>query len=105
MANDLSSDLASLNSGTVSTANKVLPSAKQPTPIPERVGSSGRVNTARGGGIASPLTESDTVARDFWPEKTLVSTDGLIYAKYKPLKRMTMSDATGAQVVFNFQNP
>jgi len=103
MARDLSSDLASLSAGTVSTANKVLPAAKQPTPIPERVGSSPRVKAATGGGIASPVSE--TADREYWDAKTLISTDGMIYAKFKPLKKLTMQDAAGADVVFNFLNP
>ncbi|WP_447590184.1 hypothetical protein [Aquipseudomonas campi] len=58
-----------------------------------------------GGGIASPLTETDYAARQYWPEQTLVSADGLLSFRIKPLKQIVQADATDAEVIQEFAQP
>lgn len=56
-------------------------------------------NTA---GIASPVTEPDYAAREFWPGG-LVSSDGLFFLP--AIKKVVAADANGAEVIFEYANP
>lgn len=58
-----------------------------------------------GGGIASPLTETAYTDRQYHPDQTLLSTDGLLSFKVKPLKQLTQKDANDAEVVQIFAAP
>lgn len=51
------------------------------------------------GGIASPLTEPDYSAREWWPNGHL-SSDGLFVLP--AAKRVVMTDANGAEVIFDY---
>ena len=55
-----------------------------------------------GGGIASPLEETDVTLRTYWPNG-YVSSDGL-FTLPAPRKIM-MIDADGAEVEFNYADP
>lgn len=55
-----------------------------------------------GGGIASPLVEADFSAREWWP-LGIPSTDGLLY--FPAPKKITMTDANGAEVVLEYAEP
>lgn len=57
---------------------------------------------ATGGGIASPLTEDNYAAREWW-EAGIPSADGLLMLP--ALKAIAMTDANGAEVVFNYAAP
>ena len=59
-----------------------------------------------GGGIASPLTEVDlqTTPREYHPEVLLPTTDGLVWARWRSPKLITMTDANGATVVMEYKN-
>lgn len=63
-----------------------------------------RVEPARtnAGGVASPVTEDDYTAREWWPAG-IPSTDGLLMLPAE--KVIVMSDANGAPVVFNYAEP
>lgn len=54
------------------------------------------------GGIASPLTETDAIAREYWPAG-LRSSDGLFVLP--ALKTLRLSDANGAEVVVQLADP
>lgn len=63
-----------------------------------------------GGGIASPLTEKLTPTggstRTYYAQTSnLYSSDYLLAVEIEPLKSITMIDATGAEVLFNFASP
>lgn len=62
---------------------------------------------ATGGGIASPLTETDYTAREYWEEKTLLSSDGLLSFKVAAIKKIVQSDANSParEVVQLFAEP
>lgn len=104
MAKDLTSaiqDLTSNASGQSSRKDKTLTPAPSPTETSSRSGSSGPVNAA-GGSIASPLTESNFSLREFhaagWK-----TTDGFI--TLPAIKKIVMTDNSGAAVIFNFAAP
>lgn len=59
---------------------------------------------ATGGGIASPLTEPDAAAREYFDQVLLPTTDGLVWARWKSVKKLVMKDANNAEVVFEFKN-
>lgn len=53
-------------------------------------------------GIASPITEPDFAAREYWPTG-LVSSDGLFVLP--AVKKVVAADANGAEVIFEYANP
>ena len=55
-----------------------------------------------GGGIASPLTEQHFSTREYW-EAGIPSSDGLFM--YPAPKKVKMTDATGAEVIFDYADP
>lgn len=55
-----------------------------------------------GGGIASPLTEADASAREYWPGG-LTSSDGLFVLP--AIKTLNLTDANGAPVQIQLANP
>ena len=56
-------------------------------------------------GIASPLTETNYGDREYWAEKTITSSDGLLSFRLRPIKSISQTDANGAPVVQLFANP
>lgn len=54
------------------------------------------------GGIASPITEPDFTAREFWPTG-LRSSDGLFFLPAE--KKVVAKDANGAEVIFEYAEP
>lgn len=59
-------------------------------------------NMGGGGGIASPLRESDYTKREYWPNGAL-SSDGLF--NMPALKSLVLTDSSGATVVVNLAQP
>jgi hypothetical protein len=57
------------------------------------------------GGIASPLTETEYAARQYYTERTITSSDGLLSIRVKPIKQITQTDANDAEVVQIFAVP
>lgn len=60
---------------------------------------------SRSGGIASPLVEQDYSAREYWPEETITSTDGLLSFRVRAIREITQTDANSAEVVQQFAEP
>ncbi|MDF3931402.1 hypothetical protein [Pseudomonas citronellolis] len=60
---------------------------------------------AASGGIASPLTESSFLDREYWADKVITSTDGLFSFKIKPIKSIHQVDANNAEVIQQFAQP
>lgn len=58
-----------------------------------------------GTGIASPLTETDYAAREYWPEQTLTSVDGLLSFRVRAIKKIVQEDANTFEVVQQFAQP
>lgn len=58
---------------------------------------------ATGGGISSPLTETPGT-RTFHPVRTITTTDGLFVFAMARTATVTMTDATGAEVLMEFDN-
>lgn len=54
-----------------------------------------------GGGIASPLTEQPDT-REYFDPVTLPSSDGLLWAQWRPVKRLVMKDANDNDVTMEF---
>ncbi len=60
--------------------------------------------TGTGGGIAGPLNESTTKAREYYDPVLLPTTDGLAWVKWKGVKKITMIDGNNAEVPVGFVN-
>lgn len=58
-----------------------------------------------GGGIESPLTEGPYAEREYYESSYFLSTDLLMAIEIKPLKRISMTDAAGNDVVLDFAEP
>lgn len=56
------------------------------------------------GGIASPLTEPDAATREYFDQVLLPTTDGLVWVRWKSLKKINMVDANNSPVTFEFKN-
>ena len=84
-----------------------LDAAANPDPILAKtgLGSIAKQQTAAEGGIASPLTEDDYGARTWYGEEAYVSSDGVFTFYLAMVESITMKDANGDQVVFNYAAP
>ncbi|WP_301361835.1 hypothetical protein [Stutzerimonas nitrititolerans] len=74
--------------------------------VPARRGSGvyqAPATSGTGGGIASPLIEVPN-SREFHPTILRPSTDGAVFFEVRVAKKVTMTDANGAQVVMEFSN-
>jgi len=58
-----------------------------------------------GGGIASPLVETDYADRTFHADTTITSSDGLFTLKIKPVKSIKFKDSLNHDVVIEFKAP
>lgn len=108
MAKDLTEALHQLTvaaAGQTSREDRTLPAGRVPPAIPERIGASGPITSASGGAIASPLVEQDYAERTFHGETNIMSTDGLIVLKIKPVKTIKFKDANLAPVTIEFKAP
>ena len=54
------------------------------------------------GGIDSPLTEGSFAARQWHPQQTLQSTDGVFVLRPKFIKQATFTDSRQRQIIINF---
>jgi hypothetical protein len=83
-------------------------SPKEPVgALPAKVGSAdykaGGKSTG-GAGIASPLTELVTPARELYDSVLMPTTDGLAWMRLRSAKKIFMQDANAASVVLEFNN-
>lgn len=60
---------------------------------------------AGAGGIASPLVEQSFDEREYWPERSVTSVDGLLSFRIRPIKEIVQTDANGAEVRQQFAEP
>lgn len=60
--------------------------------------------TGTGGGIASPLTEGSASTREYFDQQLLPTTDGMVWIRWKSVKKITMADANDAEVILEFKN-
>lgn len=107
MSKDLSAALQKLTAdaaGKTTRKDKVLSSGKSTNAIPDRVGSAGPA-ASTGGGIASPLTETNYSDRTYWTDVNITSTDGFITFVHSPIKQMSFTDANGDNVVIDYKSP
>lgn len=58
-----------------------------------------------GGGITSPLEESDAGTRQYHPPGQITSSDGLFVLELEPIKQMEMRDGDGNDVTLIFDDP
>lgn len=108
MAKDLTEALHQLTvaaAGQTSREDKTLPTARVAPAIPVRSGASGPITSASGGAIASPLVEQDYAERTFHAETNIMSTDGLIVLKIKPVKAIKFKDLNLEPVTIEFKAP
>ena len=74
-------------------------------PIPAKTGVGKPLTQTTGGGGGGDLTETTYTSREWWASTTVASSDGLFRIAYRPLKAVHMTDAGGAAVALNFQQP
>lgn len=58
-----------------------------------------------GGGIASPLTETDYATREWHDPKTLKSSDGLLTFQVRAIKKVRTTDADDVEVIMIYKEP
>lgn len=61
--------------------------------------------TNTGGGIASPLTETNYALREFYDARYLQSSDGVFVWEFLPVKKIVQRDDNDAEVVQVFAEP
>lgn len=108
MAKDLTDALAALTEqaqGITSRRDKKLPADKNPDPIPSRTGTPKANSPSSSGAIASPLTETAYVDRQFYTTMSLPTTDGILWARVRPVKMIKFEDANESIVVMNYKAP
>ena len=86
------------------TTKKQLAELAKRGALPAKAGSSVYTAPAAvgGGGIASPLTETDYSKREYW-DSGLLSSDGLF--SMPAIKKLVLTDAAGAEAVINLAEP
>ena len=77
------------------------PAARSGQPIVSGQGGSGSSDA----GVSYPLTETDYAARQWWPERSVTTTDGLFTIRFKPIKQITFTDATMQTITINYKGP
>jgi hypothetical protein len=97
--------------------NRLLDQRERKTPLPTPAPAAGiaaqsgfgtpkpnRLQNPGVGGIASPVSEPDYAQRTYYEPEILTSTDGLFSFLVRRVESITMKDANGDEVVFNFAN-
>ncbi|OQS39069.1 hypothetical protein B0T40_04615 [Chromobacterium haemolyticum] len=90
---------------TVSKSPLPPPAAKGALPGKTGVGRSGAASLPATGAIAGPLVEKDASLRQYHPETNMTTSDGLFVIRVQPIKRVTLTDAKGQQVVMEYAAP
>ena len=104
----ITDSLVALNRSRGTYAAKQLAPAKTPSAIPARTGASLPIIAATGGGGTGTLTghfiEDVTGGREYYAERPMKTTDGVVYGKYTPIRQLNMHDDASNVVVFTFQD-
>ena len=82
-----------------------LPAVEPRGGVPAQVGTGNYTAppASTGGGIASPLVEQPGT-REYYDSVLRPSTDGAVFFTVRATKKITMTDANGAEVVMEYQN-
>ena len=80
------------------------PQPGAPLPAERGTGRPAASAEADGGGIDSPLSE-DKTKREYWPDSSISSSDGLFVIVYRPYKKRVFVDAAGRLVEFQYPAP
>lgn len=99
MSKDITEALRALTEKASASAVKQRPARGA---APRSVSAAGMPGGSSGAGIASPLTET---AREYWPDQTVASTDGIFTLIVKPIKRVEFIDAAGNDAAMDFLEP
>lgn len=51
-----------------------------------------------------PLIEEDAAQREYYELQTIPTSDGLAWLRYRSVKKIVMTDASGAEVVMEYAN-
>lgn len=62
-------------------------------------------NSGEGGGVTSPLVETDYAVRTWHANRTIQSTDGLFWLTVRPVKKITFNDGKNNPVTIEFKAP
>lgn len=106
MSKDLTDALRALMEGDPNT--NVIPAAKARGAAPAVTSAAplpGAAKSGSGSGIASPLVETAYAARQWWSEKQLTTTDGLVTFVIKPVKEVTFQDQAATEIKLQFKAP
>ena len=99
-------DLNALESNSRKLVKLSEPEAKGARPATSGIGSwTPPTSNTGGGGIASPLVESDFAERIYWAEHSELSPDGLFSYTYTPIREITQLDANSLEVKQQFAEP
>lgn len=90
---------------TRATTGKRIQEAALRGALPAKTGIGRATSTKGGGGIASPITETNASLRKYHADRYLYTTDGLFYITVSPIKEIQMTDANGDAVVLRFAAP
>lgn len=82
---------------------KPLPPAATPAPIADKTALAKNTPSASGGGISSPLAETNLADRTYHDGKYITTGDGLF--AWPAVKSMKFKDASGRDVVIQFAAP
>lgn len=100
-AEQLQRDLHRLQQPTRGVAP--LPAPANPDPVPTKTAVARDTPDPTGGGISSPLSESDIADREYWTGSYITTSDGLF--AWPAIKSMSFTDASGRAVVIEFAEP
>lgn len=106
MSKDLTDSLRALMEGDANT--NTIPAARPRGASPAVTSAAplpGAAKSGSGSGIASPLTETAYAARQWWPERQLTTTDGLVTFVIKPVKEVTFQDQAATEIKLQFKEP
>ena len=105
-ASSFKRDLNSLESGSRKVGALSIVEAAGLRPATRGVSVYVQPASTGGGGIASPLEETDVTAREYHPNTMYVaSTDGVIVFGFRSIKQLEMTDANSEVVVFKYAEP
>lgn len=105
MSRDLTDALAALTERSRSDTNVIkAPAPRGPQSERESIVVAEGVKPAeKAGSIASPLVETAFADREWHPERTIFSTDGVIALRIKAIKSIKFKDAKDADVTIEFK--
>lgn len=105
MAKDLTAALAAISGGySGSRQDTRLPGAAALPGIPARTGTAGPQSAGTGtGGIASPLVETSYTDRQWFSDRSIVSSDGLFTMRVRAIKVIKLTDANANAVEIQYK--